>query len=179
MPRRSGRWVALVVLLLVGAFVALVITGHGALSNDSRQISDRWKPLRGPLADRYELLGSAAGVVDQVSSDRSVTADITKAQRTWNAAQKHSDIDTQVVAANELEGLARRLDANVAASVKLGADADVKAALDAFHQSAPAQPLVDGFDDASAQYAKDRTSIGRRLAAALFGYDARPTLRLT
>jgi hypothetical protein len=179
MPRRSGRWVALAVVLLIAGFVALVITGQGTLSNDSRQISERWKPLRGPLADRYELLGGAAGVVDQVSPDRSVTADIQKAQRTWNAAQKHTDIDAQVAAANELEGLARRLDANVAASAKLTADTDVKAALDAFHQSTPAQPLVDGFDDATAQYAKTRTSIGRRLAAAIFGYDARPALRLT
>lgn len=178
MPRRSGRWIALAAIVVIGGLIALIITGQGTLSNDSRQVNDRWKPLRATLTDRYTQLANAAGSVDQVSPDRTVSNDINKAGRTWAVALKRSDVDAQVAAANDLEGLARRLEANVAASPKLSADPDVRAAIDAFRATVPETPLVDAFDDATAKYARDRTSIGRRLAAAMFGYEPRPALRL-
>lgn len=178
MPRRSGRWIALIVLAVIGGLIALVLTGRGALQGDDRQVIDRWKTLRAPLTQRYDLLAAAGATTAQLG-DRSVTDDISKGVATWQASLRRSGIDAQIAAANDLEGLARRLDANVAASTKLRTDTDVQAALAAFHQSAPAQPLVDGFDDATARYARDRTSAGRRLAAALFGFDPRPALRLT
>ena len=178
MRRRSGRWIALFSLIVIGGLVALVVTGRGALQEDSRQVNERWAALRAPLAVRYDRLAEATAVVEQAGGERAITTELSTALRAWDVANRRPSIDAQVAAANDLEGLSRRLTATVAASVKLRTNADVTAALDAFAQSQPNEPLVDAFDDATTIYAQDRTSVGRRLAASLFGYEARPALRL-
>lgn len=178
MRRRSGRWIALFTLVVIGGLVALVVTGRGGLANDTRQVDERWSALRAPLADRYDRLNEAADAVNQAGGEREVTAEIATAYRAWEIANRRATVDPQVAAANDLEGLGRRLSAVVAASAKLSADADVRSALAAYTEQVPAEALVDGFDDATTNYAQARTSVGRRLAATIFGYEARPALRV-
>lgn len=178
MPPRSGRWIALATLALIGGLIALVITGSGLLRSDRQALDSRWTTLRAPLDARYSALRDAATVVDRVGSDRSVTGDISSTYRSWQLARQRKNPDVEVATANTLEGLGRRLEANVAASAKLRDNADVTSALAAYTQQTPPEPLTDAYDSAADRYAQHRTHIRARLAAALFGYDARPALRI-
>ncbi|MFZ4515609.1 MAG: hypothetical protein ACOYN3_04790 [Acidimicrobiia bacterium] len=178
MPRRSGRWIALVVLALVAGLVALTVTGSGRLRSDQSSMNERWSALRAPLDARYSSLRNAANVVDRVGNTRTVTGDITSAYQTWQRARQLRKPDLEVAAANTLEGLGRRLGANVATSAKLRDNPDVNAALATYAQSLPLDPLVEAYDSAAARYAKNRVHARARLAAALFGFDPRAALRM-
>ena len=85
-------------------------------------------------------------------------------------------VRAEAATANELEGLAARLQAVVLSSDRLRAVDPLNQALATFHGAAPPPPAVKAYNDAVREYEDARTSFARRPVADVFGYDARPQL---
>jgi hypothetical protein len=179
MIRRSQPWVMLLVLGVVAGLIVLVVTGRSSLSDARRQVDERWSALQSPLNLRYEQLGEIGNVALQAGGNRTVLADITQARKKWITTMKNNDIDGQIHAANTLEGLSRRLAANVAASAKLRSNEELTSALVSYAASTPPEPLLNAYAKSADRYANSRTAIQRRLAAAFFQYDVRPNFFIT
>jgi hypothetical protein len=175
--RRRLRWILLaVVVLVVGAAVALVLFEKPTLDDDRDAVDARWESLRAPLVARYAQLDAAlAAFAAAGGGDRTVARDLRADLASWkNAAD--GGAETQVELANRLEGDALRLKANVAASTRIADAADVKDKIGAFDQSAPASDLVRPYNAAVRKYEDDRDDTFRTPIARVFGFGSRPLL---
>jgi hypothetical protein len=90
----------------------------------------------------------------------------------------HTDLALEATVANELEALARRVHANVNASVKLGTNPAINAALLAYDQAVVSIAEVKQYNRAVHAYEDQRSGTLHRLVADLLGYDARSVLVL-
>jgi hypothetical protein len=91
---------------------------------------------------------------------------------------KHTDPGAEATTADELEALARRARANVAASARLSADPGIASAFAAFDQAVVAPAAVKAYNRAVRAYERARTGTIKSLVARALGYDARPVLVL-
>jgi hypothetical protein len=181
MARWVPRLAVVVVTLLVAATVALVLASRPKLEDDRDRVAERWTPLRGPLAERYDELD---GVLDELRAagggERDVARELDRSLRRWNGLRDASNADTDAEArtANELEGLAGRVRATVAASARLGDAQPLQEGLDAFALAAPPETAVSAYNDAARDYQETRESLRYGTVARVLGYDARPALAL-
>jgi hypothetical protein len=183
MVRWVPRLAVVVVTLLVAATVALVLASRPKLEDDRDRAAERWTPLRGPLAERYDELD---GVLDELRAagggERDVARELDRSLRRWNELRDTSnadaDTDAEARTANELEGLAGRVRATVAASARLGDAQPLQEALDAFALAAPPETAVSAYNDAARHYQETRESLRYGTVARVLGYDARPALAL-
>ena len=181
---RRFRLLVLAVLVLVVAGVAFaVVRVRPDLGNARDHVDARWTPLRASLVKRYEALGAVSQALKNAGAgDRSVTKDLDIVLAQWKKLSllgaHHSDLNAEAVTANELEALARRVSANVAASARLQADPAVQAALVAFGAALPPPPRVKAYNRAVHAYEQQRSGTVHRLVADVLGYEARPELLL-
>jgi hypothetical protein len=181
---RRGRWfvLAVVVLVAVGAAAAW-FTVRPDLDTARDRVDAAWTPLRAPLAARYAALGGVAkALTDGGAGDRAVTKDLDAELARWNKlallGPRHTDAAQEATIANGLEALARRLRANVNASVKLSSNTAITNALLAYDQAVVSIPEVKLYNHAVHAYEDERSGTLHRLVADLLGYDARPVLVL-
>jgi hypothetical protein len=178
--RRRLLWLALaVVAVVVVLAVVAALTTQPDLSDHRDQVDRAWAPLRAPLVMRYQALGAVLVALDGAGAQgRTVTKDLTAALTRWQRVARVDDPATQAPLANDLEALAARAQANVAASDRLNANATVSAALQAFHKTLVNPPAVAAYNRAVRSYQHARTGTIRRLVADALGFDARPQLVL-
>ncbi|MGH9030673.1 MAG: hypothetical protein ACRDY4_05255 [Acidimicrobiia bacterium] len=181
MARRVRRIALVVVVLVVIAGVALVVTSRGRLTDDRDQADELWLPLRGPLAERYASLDAVLTQLrDAGAGDRDVTRDLARGLDRWNRLQGASsdavDTEAEVTAANSLEGLFGRVTQTVGSSPRLSGVETLTAAVDAFRIIAPPAPAVSAYNDAADAYQDTREEARYSLTARLFDYESRPTL---
>ncbi len=180
---RIQMLVFLLPLLIIGAVVALVLTGQPELS-DARDVVDaRWSELRGPLADRYAKLGDARQVfAENGGQDRDIARDLEEPLRRWRelTGRQPGDADhaAEVAVANQLEAGGARLAANVNTFDRFRSKPAVAAALASFQSTAPSKLLQQAYNRAVRHYEDDRNQWLRRPVAVAFGFDARPLLLL-
>jgi hypothetical protein len=183
MSRGVRRLIVAVVLLLLVGTIVLAIAMRPALEDDENAVDDAWVPLRAPLVERYDALANvdeelrAAG-----GADRDVTVELTEELDAWSnaiaAPDDAADAEAEVQIANTLEGLSARVVATVNASERLRSSQALTAALATFANAVPDRTLVKQYNAAVADYDDARTSLPRRLSAAVFDYDARTSLVL-
>lgn len=161
------------VALVVAVAAASVLVVRPNLTEKEDAVDDAWVPLYDELLSRYDALSLLAIEVGLATGeDRDVVSETEDALARW-AEVDDRGVEAQVVLANELEGLAARLGANIQAAPRLAATPAVVAALDAFRAAALPQPAVDDYNDAVAAYDDARTSITGQPVADIFGFDAR------
>jgi len=181
---RRLRWILLVlVLLMVGGVVAAALLVRPDLVDARDRVDATWAPLRDPLATRYEALGGVATALTTAGAgDRAATKDLSAELARWQAfalrGPKHTDPGAEATTADELEALARRARANVAASGRLSGDPGIAAAFAAFDQAVVAPGAVKAYNRAVRAYEGARTGTIKALVAGALGYDARPVLVL-
>jgi hypothetical protein len=178
--RRRLVWLALAVVAVVVVLVVIaVLTTQPDLSDRRDQVDRAWTPLRAPLVARYQTLGGVLEALDAGGGQgRTVTKDLAATLSQWQRLARVDDPASQAPLANDLEGLAARVQANVAASDRLNQNATIKSALDAFHRAVVSPPAVAAYNRAVRAYQHARTGTIRRPVADVLGFDARPQLVL-
>lgn len=178
--RRWVKWLAVaVVALVVAGVVVAAVTVRPRLSDARDGVDHAWVPLRVPLVARYQALGGVLIALNTAGAkDRTVTKDLTVALGRWQGIARTDDPGAQAPLANDLEGLALRVHANVSASDRLKADPALVGALARFDQTVVNPPAVTAYNRAVHTYQQRRTGTLGRLAASLFGFGDRPVLMI-
>ena len=170
--------VALVTLAVAAAVVA-VLTVRPDLADARDRVDTAWTPLRAPLVARYQALAGVEVALDGAgASTRTVTKDLTAALTRWQHDAAVDDPAAQAPLANDLEGLALRVKANLVASARLQADPAIGSALGVFDRAVVSPPAVSAYNTAVVAYQHARTGTIRRVVADVFGFDGRPELEL-
>jgi hypothetical protein len=171
--------VLLVLVAIVGAVVALVVTSRPELDSTRTATETAWKPLVAPLDARYAALAVLSAQTDaalKASGEDSVDQqDLKVALARWTAAKKADDATKMVAAANELEARIGQLRAVLNASVRLSQTPTVTDARAAFDKTTAPPELVTTYNEAVRKYQRTRESTARRLVAQTLGYGPIPT----
>jgi hypothetical protein len=183
MARRVRRLAVLLVVLVIAGAVVLVLTTRPQLEDRRDDVDGAWTPLRGPLTARYDRLAAvnaqmaAAGAGERAIA-RELETTLTRWARLRQAGDANADAEAETETANQLEGLATRLQAVVLSSDRLRGIDPLNQAIAAFQGSAATPPVIETYNDAVEEYEDTRTSLLRRPAADLFGFDSRRQLAL-
>jgi hypothetical protein len=174
---RVVRWgVPLVLLSLLVAGIALVMTSRPDLEDARNDVDTSWDDATTALDDRFTLLATAnSTVLNGPGPAGEIAKDVDEALRRWLSSRRDDDRDAGIDAANDLDGLGRRLVLTVRASPRLSADPAVTGPLDQFANAEPPEQLA-AFADAVRAYEEERRGPFRGLVADVLGYDAVPTL---
>ena len=180
--RRPGLLLRVTVLLVsaVAAAAAVLVFDSRPHLQDARVRVDRgWAALRPTLDDRYDALADAADACrDRLGADRPLLDQVERAVAAWRAAGRRP-VEAQVRLSNELEGLAVRLSATVAATPRLRSSDEVGDALEVLAGvDGMAAGEVRAYNDAVRAYEDIRGGFPRRLVAGALGFDTRRTLEL-
>ena len=185
MSRRVRRLAVVVLVLLVVAAVAFVLTTRPKLEDSRKAVDRAWTPVRGPLAERYGRLGEVnAQLAAAGGGERDVARALGLRLARWGELQRaragDADADAEAETADQLEGLATRLEAVVSSSDRLRAADGLNQAIAAFQgtRNQQLQATVGKYNDAVRGYEDERNGLLRSPVASLFGYDARPQLLL-
>jgi hypothetical protein len=179
---RRLRWiVVLVAVLLVIAVVAALLLVRPGLEDGRDRVDRRWTPLRPALIARYDALeGVATALADAGAGERAYTTDLRTELGRWQGyavrGPKHTDPATEVTIANSLEGLARRVRANLIASARLSSNEQLQVALEDYDQAIVPEPAVRTYNRAVRAYEDDRSGFVERIVAGALGYDSRAVL---
>lgn len=179
---RRVRWiVVLVVAVLAAVVIAALLLVRPGLDDARNRVDARWTPIRPALIARYGALGTVAKALDDAGAgDRAVTIDLDAELARWDRfalrGPKHTDPGAEVAIANDLEGIARRVNANVFASARLQANQPLKDALQAFGVAVVPQPAIAAYNLAARAYEDDRTGFLSQIVADTLGYESRPVL---
>lgn len=179
----------LVLIFLVAALgttgVVAGLSGRSDLEEARRQIDQRWAALEAPLDTRYQALAEVSEALDEglgeslrpETDEASLASDTRSALARWESlGGAEGRVEERVLAASALEGLHLRITVTVKVSARLRASKRLAAALTATGASSPEQ--IREHNDAVRRYEDLRGSLPRRLLAAAFGFDPRPTLEL-
>jgi hypothetical protein len=176
--RRWVKWLALALVAVVVAVVVVAVVAVRPPLADARDAADHaWTPLRVPLIARYQALGGVVLALDASGAQgRTVTRDLVGTLGRWQRIDRTDDPEAQAPLANQLEGLALRVHANVAGSDRLKADPTLLTALGAFDRAVVSPPAVAAYNGAVRTYQRRRTGTAGRIVAGVFGFAARPVL---
>jgi len=181
---RRVRWLVLIaVAVIVAGLVVVVLSVQPGLSDARDRVDARWEPLRAPLALRYDALaGVAQALRDAGAAERAVTKELDATLARWQRlalrGPKHTEPEVEAKAANELEALARRARANVAASARLAPNPAIVAAFTAYDQVVVDPTVVRPYNRAVGTYESEREGTVNRIVATVLGFESRPRLVL-
>lgn len=184
---KQKRALTVIIFLLVGLLVAGVglafLVVQPDLDDKLKVANVEWIPLRQPLNARYNdlaTMNSALGVIG--GPERSVTRELSAKLKIWDdlmllpATNENAGAEARL--ANELEALARRARANVAANPKLSADPAIIAGFGAFDSQVLPNNRVDRYNKAATTYEKSRKAFPNSIVGEIFGLENLPLLRL-
>jgi hypothetical protein len=183
MARRVRRLAVVVVVLLVIGAIVVVLTTRPKLEDRRSDVDRAWTPLRGPLGERYARLGEASAQLAAAGGgERDVARALGLRLGRWGelrrAADGDADADAEAQTADQLEGLATRLQAVVSSSDRLRASDPLNQAIAAFQGTVPPAPAATVYNRTVRDYEDERNGLLRSPVASLFGYDSRPQLVL-
>jgi hypothetical protein len=170
--------VVLVVAAVVGAGSS-VLSARPDLQTAKRNVDASWATLAPLLDQRYLRL---AAVNDQLKTVEgpvhTLVGDTDTALAHWRDVRQHAGVATQVEAANQVEGVARRLLATQAASPRVQGNADILTSVGKFLGDNTHNAAAD-FNDAVAGYEHERRGPVRAVVAAALGDSSIPMLDTT
>jgi hypothetical protein len=175
------------VLLLVLIVAAVVGAGSSVLSarpdlqNAKRNVDTSWSSLSTQLDHRYELLAKVDEALRPIAGPiQTLVGDVATAITHWTDVRAHSGIATQVKAANNLEGLARRLVATAGASPRVTSnERTVLPALGNFLENRAKTAAGAAFNENVVKYENERRGPVRAIVASLLGDSEIPVLDAT
>jgi hypothetical protein len=184
MARRVRRLAVVVIVLFVIGAIAVVLTTRPKLEDRRGDVDRAWTPLRGPLGERYARLGEAnAQLAAAGGGERDVARALSLRLGRWGdlrrAGDGDADADAEAQTADQLEGLATRLQAVVASSDRLRASDPLNQAIAAYQGTVPPPPAVKAYNRAVRDYEDERNGLLHSPVASLFGYDSRQQLLLS
>jgi hypothetical protein len=169
--------VALVVSAVAASATAVALGSRSDLSSSRKRVDATWGRLRPGLETRYSTLADAATVARaRLNDERAVFGDIDRALAAWRDTDRTAT-DRQVAAAADLEGLAARLAATVAATPRLRTASDVTTAMERLRGTDPGADR-DAYNAAVRTYERARGGFPRRLVAGALGYEDRRRLEV-
>jgi len=177
---RIGR-VLLPVLILAAVVGAgsSVLSARPDLQKAKRNVDTSWSSLSVQLDHRYVLLKAVDDKLRPIPGPiRTLVGDVDGTLARWRDVRTHTGVAAQVVAANDVEGLARRLVATAAASPRLRSNAAVLSALAAFLAD-PSRTAALAFNEKVASYEHERRGPVRAVVASVLGDGAIPVLDTT
>ena len=175
------------VLLLVLIVAAVVGAGSSVLSarpdlqKAKRNVDTSWSSLSAQLDQRYVLLANVDVALRPIHGPiQTLVGDVDAAIKHWKDVRGHSGIATQVKAANNVEGLARRLVATAGASPRVkNNDTTVLPALGAFLANQAKLTAGGTFNQNVVKYENERRGPVRAIVASLLGDSEIPVLDAT
>jgi len=168
-------FIPLVVVAAVVAGTVVVLTSRNDLQRSRTQVDRAWTPLRTMLDSRYRTLASADDVLTSVPGPlHQLVAQVAAAYTTWQTLEQHgANVTSEVVAANTLESLGRRLVLAARAARRLTNDATALVPINTFAALTP--PAAARFDATVATFERARNGPARSLAARILGYGSIPS----
>jgi hypothetical protein len=165
-------------LLLVAAIVAgvvLVLTSRSDLQKSRKQVDTAWVPLRNALDGRYRTLAAANNAVNSVPGPlHQLVEQVSAAYGDWQHLESHSgSLTSEVVSANDLESLGRRLVLAARAAPRVIANPAALAKVNAYAALTPS-PEGARFDATVSSFEKARNRPARTIAARILGYGSIP-----
>jgi hypothetical protein len=168
----------LIVAAVVGAGVS-VLSARPDIQKSRRNVDASWTSVSGQLDHRYDLLTTVDDDLRPVPGPlQTLVVQVDAALARWRSVRAHDSIATQVTAANDVEGLARRLLATQAASPRVKGNAKILTALGQYL----ADPWLDpanAFNQRLSTYERERRGPVRAIVASLLGDDSIPVLDTT
>ncbi len=172
MLRAIRRIFVLLIVAAIAGGVLLAVTTRPKLDDTDRDVRTTWSALRAPLATRYDDLGQLNAAMAAAGRRVEVASEIDDALKSWN--RNGSDVNTQISAANELEGLGTRIVAIAAASPRFSASKAVVDAVNHYQQSAPSRTLIDRFNTNVDRSNALRDGVLRRVVANVLQHQDHP-----
>ncbi len=168
----------LIVAAVVGAGVS-VLSARPDIQKSKSNVDASWTSVSGQLDRRYDLLR----VVDQNLQPipgpvHTLVASVDTALAHWRSVRANGSIATQVAAANDVEGLARRLIVTQAASPRVKGNVTVLTAVAAFVTD-PWLNAANAFNQRVTSYEKERRGPVRAIVATMLGDTSIPVLDTT
>lgn len=174
-PSLAWRATVLLVSALVAGGAVLAVGSRPDLQDAGRRIDAAWGQLRPALDERYRAVAQAnEAASERLAGEPVLAVETVAALSDWRRARV---IETQVAAANRLEGLTARLQAAVAATPRLRTAAEVTEALAAVENAEPEEARRI-YNETVAAYEAVRGGFPRRLVAGVLGFDTRRTLEI-
>lgn len=178
----SIGFILLVGVLAVSAGLTVFIV-QPKLDDRLNKVNASWIPLRQSLNNRYQGLSETNTALSAAGGpQRSVTSELSKELDAWNKLMAQpaatENVGTEVGIANELEALARRARANIAANPKFSNDPAVSSGQARFDQQVPPAARVAIYNRVAKNYENETSEFPSSLAAAILGASNRPLLRL-
>ena len=168
----------LVVAAVVGAGVS-VLSARPDLQKARRNVDSSWTTASGQLDHRYELLAAVDDSLRPIPGPiHTLVPEVEAALGDWHTARSHGSIAAQVAAANEVEGLARRVIATAAVSPRVKGNAQILTTVAAF-LSDPSQNSADAFNQRVVSYERERRGPVRAVVASMLGDGSIPVLDTT
>ena len=165
-------------LLLVAAIVAgavVVLTSRNDLQRSRKRVDDAWSQLRPALNQRYDALAAANDAVKSIPGPLHQIVDQVGTQYgQWQHLEHDGgSVTSEVVAANDLESLGRRLVLAARAAPRLSTDPAALGKVNTFAALTP-PGAATRFDTAVAEFERARNRPARSLAARILGYKSVP-----
>jgi hypothetical protein len=179
------RVVRVLLLVLVAAVVvgaaSSVLSARPDLQNAKRDVDTSWSALSGQLSQRYLLLADANQKLQPIPGPiRGLVGDVGAALTNWRDAKEHGAVAAQVKAANNVEGLARRLVATAAVSPRVKSNPDAQKALVKFiGDGSRAGASAGDFNKSVETYEHERRGPVRAVVASVLGDGTIPALDTT
>jgi hypothetical protein len=168
-------FIPLLLLAAIVAGVVVVVTSRSDLQRSRKQVEDSWTPLRNELDPRYRALAAANEAVRPVPGPlHQLVGQVTNAYGDWQSLEQHgAGVSSEVVAANDLEALGRRLVLAARAAPRLVGNAAALGVVSVF--AALTKPkTAAAFDAAVDQFERERNRPARSIAARILGYKSIP-----
>jgi hypothetical protein len=170
--------VVLVVAAVVGAGSS-VLSARPDLETAKHKVDGSWATLAPLLDQRYLRL---AAVNDQLRTVpgpvHTLVGDTDTALAHWRDVRRNAGVATQVEAANQVEGVARRLLATQAASPRVRGNAEVLTSVGKFLGDNTHNAAAE-FNDAVAKYEHERRGPVRAVVATVLGDSSIPMVDTT
>jgi hypothetical protein len=168
-------FIPLLLLAAIVAGVVVVVTSRSDLQRSRKDVDTAWTPLRNGLDGRYSALVAANDAVRPIPGPlHQIVAQVAAAYGDWQNQERHgAGVSSEVVAANELESLGRRLVVAARAAPRLVGNTAALGLVSLYAAMKPPNSAV-AFDAAVARFERERNRPARSLAARILGYKAIP-----
>ena len=168
----------LIVAAVVGAGVS-VLSARPDIQKSKSNVDASWTSVSGQLDHRYELLTTVDQNLQPIPGPlHTLVGSVDAALAHWRSLRPRGSIATQVAAANDVEGLARRLIVTEAASPRVKGNVKVLTAVAAFLAD-PWQNAANAFNQRVTSYEHERRGPVRAIVASMLGDASIPVLDTT
>ena len=169
MLRALRRIALLLCVAALGGGALLTVTTRPKLDDATAAVQQAWSPIRAALNARFAGLKTVNNGLASPGRPPTSSGALNDALRSWNNASKASVAD-QILLANRLVGLGRRIAAIASHSARYGANADVGAGLATMQRNPPNTNDIDNLNAAIDKANEIRDGFLRRLVATALDY---------